>query len=277
MLYRVGAEICDSSDTLLELLQERKITDPRFEDVRSEIPDPDWTGVKTYEEALRLLTNGYQPAVKQIYEEISVKSGRPVNGRNRGYIVKTAPEGFQPVVPLAIMGLPNSMVTCVRGQNGAKVLNLFVDTTCLESTSILMMTFWGIQLMKMIYNLEMCGNKINLYVCQAFAGKAGADMLCLKVKNSNTPLDLRRISFPLCHTAFTRVIGFDWYSKFPAGVYRKSYGTVLVNAVGKDEAHRLIRTMFGPSALFVTYKELEAGGESYLRRALSIEAISKRT
>ncbi len=121
--------------------------------------------------------------------------------------------------------------------------------------------------------MEMCGHKINLYMCEAFAGEAGADLLCIKTKNSNSPLDLKRISFPLCHTAFTRVICFDWYSKFPLGVYRKRYGTTLINAVGKENADRLMKKLFGPASLLATYEELKTGGEAYLRQALEIGKI----
>lgn len=125
----------------------------------------------------------------------------------------------------------------------------------------------------MIYNMEMGGHKINLYICGAIAGQASADLLCIKVKNSNSPLDLRRISFSLCHTAFTRVICFDWYSKFPKGIYRDRYGTTLINALGRDMAESLIKKVFGSTSVYITHDELKLGGESYIKRVLEIEKI----
>ena len=275
--YCVNAEIYNSSTDMLKDLKKRKITDSRFHDVRNEKLDACWCGVKTYNQALELLGEGYSPAVTQIYKEIKTKSGRSIDGINSGFEVIASVEGYQPIVPLTLCGIPNNMLTRKVERIESRVFNLFIDTTCVSTTTIDDLVLCGIQLIKFIYNMEMCGHKINLYMCEAFAGEAGADLLCIKTKNSSSPLDLKRISFPLCHTAFTRVICFDWYSKFPLGVYRKRYGTTLINAVGKENADRLMKKLFGAASLLVTYEELKTGGEAYLRQALEIgKVITKK-
>jgi len=272
--YFVNAEIYDSFSEMLADLENRTITDPRFHDMREGIFDKKWCGVKTYGQALRLLEEGYSPAVKKIYDEIRIKNGRKINGFNSGHEICTSVVGYQPIIPLVMHGIPNNMLVRKTERIEARVFNIYIDTTCVNSTTIQELIRYGITLMKMIYNLEMCGHKINLYVCEAFAGEASADLLCIKVKNSSTPLDLRRISFPVCHTAYTRVICFDWYSKFPAGVYRDRYGTTLINILGRQNAEELIKRVFGHTSVYITYSELKEHGEAYLRKVLGIEKVA---
>lgn len=272
--YQINVEIYDSFSEMLDDLNNRAITDSRFHDVRSGIHNKRWCGVESYEEAVTLMEEGFSPAVKQMYEEIRLKNGRKINGANSGHEIITSVVGYQPIIPLALRGVPNNMLLRRVEKIEARVFNIYMDTTCVQSTTIQDLIRYGITLMKMIYNLEMCGHKINLYVCEAFAGQASADLLCIKIKNSNTPLDLRRISFPACHTAFTRVIGFDWYSKFPIGVYRNRYGTTLINRLGSKGTTELIKRVFGHTSVYINYNDLRCHGEAYLRKVLGIEKIA---
>ena len=287
--YSVNVEIYNSFTDMLNDIDHRSITDPRFHNMRDGIKDKKWSGVKTYEEALCLLEEGYAPAVDRIYDEIRIKNGRRINGLNQGHEIVTSVVGYQPVIPLVLHGIPNNMLLRRVERVEARVFNIYIDTTCVNTTTIQELIRYGITLIKMIYNLEMCGHKINLYhcdgrdipeghfdvvVCDGFAGEASADLLCVKVKNSNTPLDLRRLSFPLCHTAFTRVISFDWYSKFPIGVYRERYGTTLSNILGAQAAEKLIKRVFGSTSVYITYSELMRQGNAYLKQILGIEKIA---
>ncbi|WP_026658185.1 DUF7192 family protein [Butyrivibrio sp. AC2005] len=272
--YSVNAEIYDSCLEMLDDLKRRKITDRRFHNVREDKLDALWCGVKTYDQALGLLAEGFTPAVKKIYEEIRIKNGRKINGTNRSEVIMNSVVGYQPIVPLALYGVPNNMLIRKTEKIEARVFNIFIDTTCVESTMIQELIRYGILLIRMINNLEMCGHKINLYICEAFAGQASADLLFIKTKNSNSPLDLRRVSFPLCHTAFTRVICFDWYSKFPKGIYRDGYGTTLQGTLGRAASESIIKKIFGPSSVYITYAELKHGGEEYLKSVLGIDKVA---
>ena len=84
---------------------------------------------------------------------------------------------------------------------------------------------------------------------------------------------MKRISFPLCHTAFTRVIGFDWCSKFPLGIFHKRYGTSLTTAVGAETANVLIKKMFGSNSIYISNMEIRKNGETYQKEALQIDRI----
>lgn len=272
--YRVNYEIYSSCSEMLSDLNRRQITDLRFKNVQEEKLNARWCGVRTYDKALSLLEKGYSPAVKKLYEEIRIKNGRKINGMNRNKMLTTSVVGYQPIVPLALKGVPNNMLVRKNERNEARVINLIVDITCLCDIEIQHLIRCGIRLMKIIYNLEMCGHRINLFISVGFAGESSADILLIKTKSSDGLLNLRRISFPLCHTAFLRVIAFDWYSKFPRGIYRDRYGITLNTELGREGAADLIRKVFGSTFVYITYDDIESGGESYIKKILGIEKLA---
>lgn len=272
--YIINVEIYTSCNDLVRDLKTRNITNKKFHDVKNEKMDSSWSGVESYEEAIMLLDEGYEPATLRLYEELVIKKGGRVSGLNKDSIFSTSVVGFQPIVPLVLNGVPNNMLIRKREKTSARVINVFMDNTCINTVTIDGLINTGIQLLKMIYNLEMCGHKVNLYMIEGFAGRASADLLILKIKDSDSPLDLKRISFPMCHTAFTRVVGFDWYSKFPKGVFRKGYGTTLDSALSLDERNAFLGRVFGPGSKYISYKDLEDKGETYLRQVINIEEVS---
>ena len=81
------------------------------------------------------------------------------------------------------------------------------------------------------------------------------------------PVDLKRISFPIAHTAFSRVIGWDWYSRFPKGRYRFGYGKSLT-------LHRKFKSdwakkMFGDNAILIGAKMLIKQDEKYIEEVFT--------
>lgn len=89
-------------------------------------------------------------------------------------------------------------------------------------------------------------------------------MMIVKIKDAAQPVDLKRISFPIAHTAFSRVIGWDWYSRFPKGRYRLGYSSSLTlqNKFRDDWAKKL----FGDNAILIGAKKLMRENEEYIER-----------
>ena len=85
----------------------------------------------------------------------------------------------------------------------------------------------GVKLLSAIVELEQQGYRFNLYAVQNYYSYGKGYILKVKVKDAMQPLDLKRVSFPLTHTGFFRVIGFDWYSKCPEAKYISGYGHSL--------------------------------------------------
>jgi len=248
--YKINIETFKSAMEVVDSCNTRQITDSCFNDMQH-YPIDEWHGVKSYDEALDFLRNGYQPIVEQLKGLSKVKA----TGETKRITFQNEVQGFFPVVPLAMMGIPNSMVNMTMKPIKCKVIDVYYDMTAeCNYTSEQIIKANG-KLIGAITELEKQGYKFNLYAVQGYAGDRDADMLAVKIKSSDKPIDLRRMSFPLCHTAFFRVIGFDWYSKFPKGKYRRGYGYSLTREF-KSEFSEVGKQVFGEHAVFIACRKL---------------------
>ena len=249
-----NVEVFDSANEVAEVSSRRTITSSSFTDYsKSGSVDADWTGVKSLDEACQLLRDGYQPSVDKI------KSGLKANVTGQGKRISFFNDvvGYAPIVPLALQNVPASMQNSRMKPIKAKVLNVYYEMTCRWSTTTEQILEAGSKLLAALIELEMQGYKFNLYAIQDYySGGNGCDMLCTKIKSSNTQLDLKRTSFALTHLAYFRVIGFDWYSKTPNGHYRSSYGHALSYDFSNKQLNDAFVELFGKNCVVFSCSEL---------------------
>ena len=119
-----------------------------------------------------------------------------------------------------------------------------------------------------VKELERQGYRFNLYAVQTYTDSNDADMLVVKVKDASKPLDLKRISFPLTHTAFFRVIGFDWYSKVPGGRYRGAYGCALAYTFEKDKIPGICKQLFGNNSVYLSATQILKMDKDHVKEVL---------
>lgn len=261
---KLNMEVYGSAQEVAEHLETRQMTSSSFEDTfrsgrRSFIG-------ATKEETFRMLREGYQPTVD------ALKGSVKVNCSHKRFKSFNDVVGFQPIIPNAIMGLPNSMVNSSMAPIKTKVLDIYYDMTVsawVDSDDLIKA---GQKMLGVILEMEAKGYRFNLYVCQTYGDGKGCDMLCVKVKSANQPFDLKRMSFPVSHTAFFRGIGFDWYSKFPLGTYRSGYGTPMYYLKSQDEIKGEFKRLFGHGATYfsaqtIVKKKDEA--EDYVKGVLT--------
>lgn len=213
-IFNSAQEVADKNGT-------REITNSSFHNMQEpgEV-DSSFCGVKDYDEAISLMRTGYQPTVEEMKGALKVR----IDGQSKRVSFKNDVIGFQPIVPLALQGVPNCMVNSSMKPIKSKVINICYDSTASWITKSDDIIAAGQKMLSTLIELEMQGYRFNLYAIQIYNDDTTSDILCVKVKSANTPLDLKRISFPLTHTGFFRVIGWDWYSKCPLAKYRRGYG-----------------------------------------------------
>lgn len=262
---KVNIEFYDSAMEVADDCRKRPITNSSFDD-KSKGSFGSWEGVKSYDEALEFLRDGYQPTVdklKGVYKNTRMGTAKRFKFRN-------GVEGFAPIVPLAMMGVPNSMIDMRMTPIKCKVVDIYYDMTCSCGTSSDNIIAAGQKTLEAIMELEQAGYKFNLYGVQSYTDFRGSDILCVKIKDSSRPIDLKRISFPLTHTAFFRVIGFDWYSKMPKAKYRSGYGHALAYEFG-DEARQqeFAKQAFGNNALYISATSIKHKDKEHLKEVFS--------
>ena len=257
--HKLNLEIFNSADECVRLCRTREITSDRFSNMQDGTlggHDSKWCGgVKTYDEALDLLHSGYQPTVDSMRGVFKAN----VSGEGKRFRFQNNIAGFAPVVPLALKGVPNSMIDMQMKPIKAKVVDVYIDMTCSCGTSSDDIMEASKKVLSAVIELEKQGYRFNVYVGSGYFDDGNGDALAIRVKSAEQPLDLKRVSFPMTHTAFFRVIGFDWYSKFPIGKYRFGYGRAAYWEY-KDKTSEMFKKLFGKKNLvFFSVQELVKG------------------
>lgn len=269
-------ESYNSTADVVKDCKNRKITSYKFKDMQDGTlgnHSKEWCGVDSYEQALQFLEEGYQPAVEKL--KTGIKANLQGNGKRISFYNDIV--GYAPIVPLAILGVPNSMINSRMKPIKAKVIDVYYNMTASSSTSSENIINAGVKLLSAIIALEQQGYRFNLYATQNYYENRKCYMLKIKVKDAMQPIDLKRISFPLTHTGFFRVIGFDWYSKCPEAKYMWCYGHSIDYDFGNDTMQKTAKELFGDNAVWFGCTNVIKEKEEYIKEVLVNAGNQKRS
>lgn len=249
---------------VVDKCRSREMTSSSFDNIR-EKRFGSWEGVKSYDEAMGLMKNGYQPTVESMR---GVFKANKV-GASKRFSFQNNLQGFAPIVPLALKGVPNSMLDMQMRPIKAKVIDVYYDMTASCGTDSDAIIKAGQNILGAIIELETQGYRFNLYACQSYSETKSCDMLVVKVKDATQPIDLKRISFPLTHTAFFRVIGFDWYSRVPGGKYRSAYGKAIAYELDEQKLKQTAEQLFGKNCIYFSAAKILKKNKDHIREVLT--------
>lgn len=249
--YEFRIERYESANEMVRDLRTRPITSSNFNDMATKGMGS-WEGVSSYDEALQLLSTGYQPTVDALKAELKTSK----MGNEKRITFENNIVGYAPVVPLALKGVPNNMINMTQKMIKCKVVDIYYNISCICSYSSEDIIKAGQQVLGAVIDLEKQGYRFNIYGVQDYSDSHLSNILIVKIKSSTQPIDLKRMSFPLTHTAFFRVIGFDWYSKFPIGKYFSGYGRSLRSEISKEEMKIFPKEVLGDNAYYIRAEEI---------------------
>lgn len=253
----------------------RKITDSDFHDMQDGTlggHKKSWCGVDSYEQALQFLEEGYQPTVEKL--KTGIKANLKGNGKRISFHNDIV--GYAPIVPLAILGVPNSMINSRMKPIKAKVIDVYYSSTAHRGISSEDIIKAGTKMLSAIIELEQQGYRFNLYAVQDYYSDGKCYMLKVKVKDAMQPIDLKRISFPLTHTGFFRVIGFDWYSKCPEAKYMWGYGHSIDYDYDREKMTKVAKELFGENAVWFGCEKIIKEKDNYVKEVLVNAGNQKR-
>lgn len=216
--------------------------------------DVTWTdGVKSYDEAKKYLLYGrdkHFDAMAKTIQNISDKGERHVP---RPFSDVT---GCVPIVPNAILGLPNSMINYKRKAKKQKVITLLVDNGVACSVDARDVADWGAKTVGGIMQLEKQGYRVRIDAVKTFNVSTNNGLfhhvLRVPVKNENQPLDVKRICFPIAEAGFPRLICFDWYERLPNYKYDSGYGRSM-SVLLPDERKKAEELFLKSNEYYVCY------------------------
>lgn len=260
----LNVEIYQTAQQVADDLEVRTMTSDSFK--QNPYADRRFVGASR-EETYKMLREGYQPVVD------SLKAKLRASATTKRFKSYNDVAGYQPIIPNAIMGLPKSMINSSLTPIKMKVIDIYYESTVPAYRDADELIKAGSKMLGVITELEGQGYRFNLYITQGYYDKKlGTDMLCLKVKSANQPLDLKRMSFPIAHTSFFRGMGFDWYSKFPKGTFRSGYGQPISCNHTHEEIQNEYRKFFGKNAIYFSAEKIcheRDKAEDYIREVLT--------
>lgn len=225
----------DSYQEFLKVVEERDKTSYHDYDstLRKRANAGSWCGVGNYEEAKDLLINGWDAKVEFLKEEFEKESKRLDDKR----VIKQFNDvvGFMPIVPNAIIGLPNSMINMRTERKKSKVIKFLIDTVASASESSGALIRYYSKVLARIGVLEKNGYRCRIEILQTFTDecnsrtKAGFSIL---VKSENQLFDIKRMAYPIAHTSMLRVFGFGWENSLPI-----SYSSYHCSGLGVPMYH----------------------------------------
>lgn len=202
----------------------------------SQREDYEWFNTTSYEEAQNLLMQGWNIEVQNMVEElnkfkriIDVKKNRRIKSIN----------GFVPIVPNAIKGMPLSMYnTKIEQQKKRKnSVHIIINNTANGSISSHQLMKSGITCLKLAYVLDRMGIRTKIDVIPKMAISGESCYGCsVSIKDYRQPFNLSKMAYPLAHTSFFRRHGFKFYETmegFTNSSMASNYGQSLIYYKGE--------------------------------------------
>lgn len=234
MAYKVKVERFDSiaqMTTVINSRTENKVFSGRT--LSSRGGDKEFTRTESYEEAERLLANGWEEPLDKIKK--GVADGFKANTTLNKSRPQTGIVGYAPCVPNAILGLPNSMIMTEKTPSKVKAIRILYSPSVTADVDEDDIFKSGVVVMNIVNDLELAGYRVRLDI-EFFGSKKDNEIVSaiVNVKDYRQPLDLKKLAFPISHPSMFRRLGFRWLETYPQlenSGFRGGYGT---DQFGKD-------------------------------------------
>lgn len=232
------------------------------------ICDKGFEGISKMSEAYDMMNNGWSDSVETLKENIRNVQQKMASEKISG--LKPDLVGYVPIVPNAIMGLPNSMLNSSTRPKKNKVINVVYGlsfSAYVDKGDILKA---GLKVMGAVMRLEAQGFRVRLTAMQSYNPRDNefAHVMTVRCKSEDQPLDPQRVMFPMFHPAMFRSIGFGWYESLPEATYIDGYGTPIYHYMSEKQIDDMITKMLGRTAIYLDGTAVLNNGDEYITRRL---------
>ena len=189
----------------------------RDHDLNHICDDSSWVGCKSYDEAKNLLTKGWDAKVEYIKNMVQ----KEIDTLGTKSVVKQFNDvvGFMPIVPMAVMNLPVCMINTRQTTKKQRVVKFLIamNRGCKYGSKEIIEKMTKI--LARISVLEKNGYRCRIELFGSFhdGDNSGKTIAChsVLIKSENQLFDIKRMAFPIAHSAMQRVFGFGWESSLP--------------------------------------------------------------
>lgn len=194
-----------------------------------------WSGTSSFEEACNLFINGWDKKTLELKQKLDFEEHKEPQMTYKNI---QSVQGYHPIVPLYLMGIPNNMVTKKMVPLKKKVIN--IDKTIAYSFSVKpeQIIDESVKVIRIINRLERQSYRVNLnLVCisRSYSDNVGIG-LKIKLKSANESLNISKLTFPLIHPSMLRRLFLRFVEVNPHTIrgFIRGYGVPLSGKEVKD-------------------------------------------
>lgn len=179
-------------------------------------------GVHNEHDAWNMLRSGYAPALNGLKSAVQIaeREGQGAGGKRKW---EQGMAGALPIVPAAVMGLPNSMLYQRRTPNISRHITVVYDVGINAGIGSDKLETAGKDLMGALVQMEKKGFSIDLYMALAAENRGkhiyGA---VLHLRRGDSVESVTKLTYPLCHPSFFRLNMFKQMYSMPDAPYMES-------------------------------------------------------
>lgn len=196
----------------------------KFKSLSSVTARESFCGTKSFEEAVELFKNGWLEMSERLSNRLKAdgKFEPTMTYRNVQSV-----QGYHPIVPLYLMGIPNNMITkkIVPMKQKVVTLNKSLDYSARVKTEQIVEE--SIKAFRIIQKIESQNYRVNLNLVVGVSGVRGWSMQTnekyftkIRLKSANEKLNISKLSFPLVHPSMLRRLYFRFIEVHPPVSYK---------------------------------------------------------
>ena len=186
-----------------------------------------FTQTQSYEEATKLLKDGWSSMAQDLTNKLNVIKNQVVNEHVQKILYDVV--GFQASVPRYLQGIPTSMVNKKLVPVKQKVITLDKDISynCFTKTEQIIEA--SVQTLQLIKKIEAQGIRVNLNLVWGTSAGDTKEVVKIRLKSANERLNISKLAFPLVHPSMLRRLCFRYLEVAPTVTksYTRGYGAPL--------------------------------------------------
>lgn len=198
----------------------------RWKNLASSQTDRYWfTQTHSFEEACELFKNGWSDMSEELTQRLKAEG---VFEPTMTYKNVQSVEGFHPIVPLYLMGIPTNMVSKKLTPMKQKVININKAITYIASTKKEDIIDESIKAFKIIKKLESQNYRVNLNIVHGVYEYDEKYFVKIRLKSANEKLNISKLAFPLVHPSMLRRLILRFEEVYPdvSSSFTYGYGRV---------------------------------------------------
>lgn len=229
---------------------------------------------KNGKEALDKFKNGYNEPVNDI--RLSVDNAIRTLPQEKTVMTSSGVVGYAPIVPNAILGLPNSMISQRRKVIKSKVIDVLYSASVHNGYDSDDIAKAGKKLLETIVKLEKKGYRVRLNIANMFYDDGDADFMIVCIKSENEPMTISRLTFPLATPSMQRIISFAWYERMPQTKYKGGYGCPWKRYFPEKDRKEMCKEFLNrpnSNAVYLECNDIIDKGQAYIDKCFEIDKL----